>query len=76
MTTKTLTRRQARWAKWLAAFHFNIQHCPGRTNPADRPSRQPDYEPDRDGCYMEGESHNKRLLRELQEKLQLHRVSQ
>jgi hypothetical protein len=44
MTTKELTRRQARWAETLAAYDFVIEHCPGRSNPADAPSRRPDYE--------------------------------
>ena len=43
MTTKSLTRRQARWTEHLAEFDFHIVHRPGRTNPADGPSRRPDY---------------------------------
>ena len=45
MTTTELNRRQARWAEKLAAFDFTIQHRPGSKNPADAPSRRPDYEP-------------------------------
>ena len=30
MTTKTLTRRQARWAEFLSQFNFKIQYRPGR----------------------------------------------
>jgi transposase InsO family protein len=44
MTTKALTRRQARWAERLAAFDFDIIYRKGETNPADGPSRRPDYE--------------------------------
>lgn len=44
MTTKELNRRQARWAEKLSAFDFNIEHRPGTTNPADAPSRRPDYD--------------------------------
>jgi transposase InsO family protein len=44
MTTKELTRRHARWWERLSAFHFEITYRPGRLNPADPPSRRPDYE--------------------------------
>lgn len=44
MTTSTLTRRQARWAQVLSAYDFVITYRPGRTNPADGPSRRPDYQ--------------------------------
>lgn len=43
LKTKTLSRRQARWAEGLAEFHFSIIHRAGRRNPADGPSRRPDY---------------------------------
>ena len=45
MTTKELSRRQARWAERLAAFDFEIKYHKGTSNPADGPSRRPDYEP-------------------------------
>src|SRR5437016_12340465 len=35
MTTKELSRRQARWAERLATFDFEIQYRKGSTNPAD-----------------------------------------
>src|SRR4029077_17086945 len=60
MTTKELNGRQARWAERLSAFDFVIQHRPGSRNPADAPSRRPDYERDR-------ASHT--MLSTLQEKL-------
>jgi len=44
MTTKELNGRQARWAEKLARFDFQIIHRPGKSNPADPPSRRPDYE--------------------------------
>jgi hypothetical protein len=44
MTTKILNRRQARWAEMLAAYDFSIEHITGKTNPADGPSRRPDYD--------------------------------
>ena len=44
-TTKDLNRRQARWAEQLAAFDFYIEYRAGKRNPADGPSRRPDYDP-------------------------------
>jgi transposase InsO family protein len=44
MTTKQLTRRQARWALFLAEFDFAIEHVPGVKNQkADALSRRPDF---------------------------------
>ena len=43
MTTKILNRRQARWAEFLANYDFVLVHIPGKKNPADGPSRRPDY---------------------------------
>lgn len=43
-TTKTLTRRQARWAVTLSTIDFVIVHRPGKRNPADGPSRRADYQ--------------------------------
>ena len=36
--------RQARWCMYLSPFDFEIRHQPGKKNPADAPSRRPDYE--------------------------------
>jgi hypothetical protein len=47
MTTSDLSRRQARWAQVLSAYDFEIVYRPGKSNPADGPSRRPDYEPAR-----------------------------
>ncbi len=44
MKQKELTPRQARWALRLATFDFEIFHRAGKLNPADAPSRRPDYE--------------------------------
>jgi hypothetical protein len=63
MTTKELTRRQARWAEKLAAFDFIILHRLGKSNPADAPSRRPYYQP------KEGEFLEHSLLPTLQGKL-------
>jgi hypothetical protein len=41
MGVKALTRRQAGWAMLLAAYDFDIKHRPGKSNPADGPSRRP-----------------------------------
>lgn len=48
MTLKQLNGRQARWATFLASFDFEIEHRAGKHNPADAPSRRPDYEPVKD----------------------------
>jgi hypothetical protein len=42
---KSLNGRQARWAITLAGYDFVIVHRPGKKNPADAPSRRPDYSP-------------------------------
>ena len=41
--TKALTRRQARWSLTLSAYDFELEYRPGTSNPADGPSRRPDY---------------------------------
>ena len=43
-TTTKLNRRQVRWAQKLSAFWFCIKYQEGSKNPADAPSRRPDYE--------------------------------
>ena len=42
---KSLNGRQARWAIALSGYDFIIVHRPGKGNPADAPSRRPDYAP-------------------------------
>jgi hypothetical protein len=42
---KSLNGRQARWAIALSGYDFIIVHRPGKKNPADAPSRRPDYAP-------------------------------
>ena len=44
MTTHKLTRRQVRWALSLSAFDFRLSYRKGSLNPADGPSRRPDYQ--------------------------------
>jgi len=38
-----LSQRQARWAEILSSYDFVIEHLEGKKNPADGPSRRPDY---------------------------------
>lgn len=55
-----LSGRQARWVLTLMLYDFIIKHRPGKTNPADGPSRRPDY--------VGKESSNTELLPALQSK--------
>jgi hypothetical protein len=43
-TSKVLSRRQARRAEIVSSYDFAIEHLAGNRNPADGPSRRPDYE--------------------------------
>ena len=43
LTTKKLSRREARWWERLSSLDLVIEYRPGRHNPADGPSRRPDY---------------------------------
>jgi len=43
-TSKVLSRRQARWAEILSSYDFTIEPLDGKRNPANAPSRGPDYE--------------------------------
>ena len=43
-TSKVLSRRHARWAGILSSYNFAFEHLEGKNNPADGPSRRPDYE--------------------------------
>ena len=48
MTTRVLTRRQARWSLFLSEFDFLLTHRPGKLNgKADTLSRRPDFLPSR-----------------------------
>lgn len=60
---RKLNPRQARWAMLLAGFDFEVHHQAGKTNPADGPSRRPDY-------YTESDAVNS-LLPTLQRKVRL-----
>ena len=41
---KQLTDRQFRWVQYMEKFNYAIKYCKGSRNPADAPSRRPDYE--------------------------------
>lgn len=42
-SARDLRGRLARWVYRLSQFDFDVQHQPGKTNPADPLSRRPDY---------------------------------
>jgi transposase InsO family protein len=44
MKQQHLNGRQARWCMYLSGYDFVIKHQPGKKNPADGPSRRPDYD--------------------------------
>jgi hypothetical protein len=43
MKQPRINGRQARWLVYLTLYDFRIYHRPGLLNPADGPSRRPDY---------------------------------
>jgi hypothetical protein len=43
MIISMINRRQACWAIELSAYDFEIKYQAGKSNPADRLSRRPDY---------------------------------
>jgi len=43
-TSNAHSLRQAGWAEILSSYDFVIEHLEGSKNPADGPSRRPDYE--------------------------------
>lgn len=44
MRSQKITPQQTRWDVYLSSFWFNTLHNTGKANPADLPSRIPDYE--------------------------------
>ena len=44
LVDKQLNRREARWWERLSGLDLSVQYRPGKLNPADAPSRRPDYE--------------------------------
>jgi transposase InsO family protein len=71
LTTKTLIGRQVRWAEWLASFDVCITHRPGKLNPADGPSRRPDYEEGTPQDTVEVQNRHEAVLKGLQQQLGL-----
>ena len=69
MSTKVLLRRQARQVEQLVAFYFTIVYYSRQTNSTNRLFRRLDYKLDKNIVGLA--SSNKRLLVELQRKLQL-----
>ena len=53
MTMKELMGRLAWWWELLLGFWINFVWCPGKDNPTDGPSRQPDYENETPGTPVE-----------------------
>ena len=45
LKSKPLSHCQAHWAEFLSEFNFVIHYRVGSKNPADPPSRRPDYQP-------------------------------
>ena len=43
LSTKTLSRKKAKWWECLSGLDLAIEYCEGKHNPADGPSRRPDY---------------------------------
>ena len=61
MTTKQLSRRQARWSEFLSRFNFAIQYCSGKLNSrADALTRRSADFPqdDQDPCH----AHHQQLM--------------
>ena len=45
MTSQVLNQQQACWPMFLSQSNFKLDYAPGKKNPADTPSRCPDYVP-------------------------------
>jgi RNase H-like domain found in reverse transcriptase/Reverse transcriptase (RNA-dependent DNA polymerase)/Integrase zinc binding domain/Chromo (CHRromatin Organisation MOdifier) domain len=69
-TSTKLSPRQCRWVEHLQGFDFQVLYRPGHKNPADAPSRRPDYAPSGE----EKLEASKSLLPTLQHKLSLLRT--
>ena len=58
-TTKVLTRRQARWSKYLSGFNYTIRYRPGKLGAKpDALTRRPDVYPSGEGAYAKANAHN------------------
>ena len=67
MSQTKLNGRQARWCLFLTPYDFVIKHRAGKTNPADAPSRRPDYE--RQALQRDPAADVQKLLPALQDRL-------
>ena len=45
MTSQILNCHQACWSMFLSQLNFQLDYAPGKKNPADAPSRHPDFIP-------------------------------
>ena len=45
MTSQAPNHQQAHWSMFLSQFDFKLDYTPGKKNPANTPSRHPDYVP-------------------------------
>jgi hypothetical protein len=66
METKTLNHRQVRSYLVLSQYDFTLVHRPGNTNPADGPSRRPDYMAE---ARRPSQKYNEAFVKPLQELL-------
>ena len=64
MSQRQLNRRQSRWAMELSEFNFRLSYSPGKSNPADPPSRREDYFPT-DGDPTVLQNHQRLLSEEV-----------
>ena len=66
-TKPHLTKREARWAEFLADFHYTVHHKPGLENMADPLSRRPDlHEPE-----LDAQSQNEAIINAIEYALEL-----
>jgi transposase InsO family protein len=63
MKQTKINGRQARWCMFLSPYDFVIKHRAGKSNPADAPSRRPDYERE---AKIDPQAQARDLLSELQ----------
>ena len=65
MTTHTLSRRQVRWMLTLSSYDFQVVYRKGPLNPADAPSRRPDYQQSAELEDAEDQNRNTASLRSI-----------
>ncbi len=62
MKQPRINGRQARWLVYLTPYDFIIKHRPGLLNPADGPSRRPDYKAQQEPSLVQKDLLAKRLV--------------